>query len=128
MKDTPRVRERGAGNVGCLFVIVLFAVIGYGAFRIVPVYWEQDNFHDELLVIAGKGTVERWNDRIISRQVMALAKNMNFDVEQGQIRVERVRDRPEIIVILDYSRTLDFPGDYQHTFEFHTAAAGNLGW
>jgi hypothetical protein len=59
---------------------------------------------------------------------MALAQNMDFQVEQNDIRVERVRQRPEIIVVVDYSRTLEFPGDYQYVLEFHSAAAGNLGW
>ena len=108
--------------------ILVLAALGYGVYRVVPVYWEQDLFFDELLEIAGKGTVQRWDDRVIARQVMALGQTMNFDVERRSVRVERVRDRPEIIVIVDYSRTEEFPGGYQYVFKFHSAAAGNLGW
>lgn len=127
-RNTPGERQRGAGTIGCLFVIVLLAVLGYAGYRIVPIYMAQDDFHDELLRIAGQGTVQRWNDRVISRRVLALAKTMNFEVDQRNIRVERIRDRPEIIVIVDYSRTEEFPGGYQYVFNFHYAAAGNLGW
>ena len=128
MRNTPGGRQRGEGRLGCLLVILLLAGLGYGVFRIVPVYMAQDDFHDELLEIAGKGTVQRWDDRVIARQVMALGQTMNFEVERNSIRVERVRDRPEIIVIADYSRTEEFPGGYQYVFKFHSAAAGNLGW
>ena len=128
MRNTPDRGQRGEGNLGYLVVILILAVLGYGAFRIVPVYLEQDEFFDELLVIAGKGTVQTWDDRTIRRQVMALAQSMDFQVEQNDIRVERVRQRPEIIVVVDYSRTLEFPGDYQYVLELHSAAAGNLGW
>jgi hypothetical protein len=128
MRSTSGGRQRGEGTLGCLFVILLFAILGYAAYRIVPIYLEQDNFQDELLRIAGRGTVQRWDDRVISKQVIALGKNMNFEVDQHSIRVERVRDRPEIIVILDYSRTEEFPGGYQYVFKFHYAAAGNLGF
>ena len=128
MRKTREERQRGEGTLGCLVVILLLAALGYGAYRVVPIYMQQDNFFDGLLEIAEKGTVQRWNDRVIARQVMALAQDMNFDVEQHAIRVERVRDRPEIIVIVDYSRTEEFPGGYQYVFTFHSAAAGNLGW
>ena len=127
MRNTPDRGQRGEGNLGCLVVILILAVLGYGAFRIVPVYLEQDEFFDELLVIAGKGTVQTWDDRTIRRQVMALAQSMDFQVEQNDIRVERVWQRPEIIVVVDYSRTEEFPGGYQYVFKFHSAAAGNLG-
>ena len=128
MRKTAGGRQRGEGRLGCLFVVALFAVLGYAVYRIVPVYMAQDNFHDELLEIAGKGTVQRWDDRVITRQVVALGQRMNFDVVLHSIRVERVRERPEIIVIADYSRTEEFPGGYQYVFKFHSAAAGNLGW
>ena len=128
MRNTPGRRQRGEGRLGCLLGILVLAALGYGVYRVVPVYWEQDLFFDELLEIAGKGTVQRWDDRVIARQVMALGQTMNFDVERRSVRVERVRDRPEVIVIVDYSRTEEFPGGYQYVFKFHSAAAGNLGW
>ena len=128
MRTTLGKRQRGGVTLGCLFVILLFAVLGYATYRIVPIYMEQDDFYDELLTIAGRGTVQRWNDRVIFQQVMALAQNMNFEVAQHNIRVEGVRDLPEIIVVVDYSRTEEFPGGYQYVFKFHSAAAGNLGW
>jgi hypothetical protein len=128
MRKTPKERQRGESKLGCLVVILLLAVLGYGAYRVVPIYLQQDNFSDGLLEIAGRGTVQRWDDRVIARQVMALAQTMDFDVEQHNIRVERVRDRPEIIVVVDYSRTEEFPGGYQYTFNFHSGAAGNLRW
>ena len=128
MRTTLGKRQRGEVTQGGLFVIFLFALCGYAAYRIVPIYMEQDDFYDELLTIAGRGTIQRWNDRVISQQVMALAENMNFEVAQPNIRVERVRDHPEITVVVDYSRTEEFPGGYQYVFKFHSAAAGNLGW
>ena len=128
MRNTPEGRQRGAGNLGCLFVILILAVLGYGGYRIVPVYMDKDDFFDELLLIAGKGTVQRWDDRVVRRQVTALAQNMDFQVAPNGIRIEHVRERPEIIVVVDYSRTLEFPGDYEYVLEFHSAAAGNFGW
>jgi hypothetical protein len=128
MRSNLGERQRGEGRLGCLAVVLMFAILGYAAYRIIPIYMEQDRFHDELLRIAGQGTIHRWDDYVIARHVTAQGKNMDFEVDQRSIRVERVRDRPEIIVIVDYSRLVEFPGGYQHVFKFHYAAAGNLGF
>jgi len=58
-------RERGETKLGCLVLIVLVAILGYLCYRVIPVYLERDGFHDELLTIAGRATLQGWGNRRI---------------------------------------------------------------
>jgi len=120
--------QRGGSKLGCLVLLVLVGILGYLVYQIVPVYTEQDDFHDELLRIAGRATVRGWDNRTIIRQVQDTAAAANFDVERANIRIERVQGRPEVILVVDYSRTQEFPGGYIYTFHFHSVAQGSLGF
>ncbi len=121
-------RERGETKLGCLVLIVLVAILGYLCYRVIPVYLERDGFHDSLLTIAGRATLQGWANRRIVNRVMQLGVDRNFTVEQKDIQVQHIRGRPEVVLVVNYSRTEEFPGGYVYKFYFRSVAPGSLGF
>ena len=121
-------RERGETKLGCLVLVVLVAMLGYLCYRVVPVYLERDGFHDSLLTIAGRATLQGWGNRRIVNRVLQLGVDSNFTVEQKDIQVQHIRGRPEVVLVVNYSRTEEFPGGYVYKFYFRSVAPGSLGF
>ncbi len=121
-------RERGETPLGCLVLVVLVAILGYLCYRVIPVYLERDGFHDSLLTIAGRATLQGWENRRIINRVLQLGLNSNFTVEQKDIQVQHIRGRPEVVLVVNYSRTEEFPGGYVYKFYFRSVAPGSLGF
>ena len=121
-------RERGETKLGCLVLIVLVAMLGYLCYRVVPVYLERDGFHDSLLTIAGRATLQGWGNRRIVNRVLRLGVDSNFTVEQKDIQVQHIRGRPEVVLVVNYSRTEEFSGGYVYKFYFRSVAPGSLGF
>ena len=121
-------RERGETKLGCLVLIVLVAMLGYLCYRVIPVYLERDGFHDSLLTIAGRATLQGWGNRRIVNRVMQLGVDSDFTVEQKDIQVQHIRGRPEVVLVVNYSRTEEFPGGYVYKFYFRSVAPGSLGF
>jgi len=121
-------RERGETKLGCLVLIVLVAMLGYLCYRVIPVYLERDGFHDSLLTIAGRATLQGWGNRRIVNRVMQLGVDSDFTVEQKDIQVQHIRGRPEVVLVVNYSRTEEFPGGYVYKFYFRSIAPGLLGF
>ena len=121
-------KERGDTRLGCLVLVLLVAILGYLCYRIIPVYLERDGFHDALLTIAGRATIGRWENRRIINRVMQLGENRNFTIEQKDIQIQNIRGRPEVVLVVNYSRTEEFPGGYVYKFYFRSVAPGSLGF
>jgi len=121
-------RERGETQLGCLVLVVLVAMLGYLCYRVIPVYLERDGFHDELLTIAGRATLQGWGNRRIVNRVLRLGEDSNFTVERKDIQVQHIRGRPEVVLVVNYSRTEEFPGGYVYQFYFRSVAPGSLGF
>ncbi len=128
MESTVMRNERGDTGLGCVVLILLVAILGYLVYRIVPVYLERDAFHEALLDISGRATIARWDNRRIIDQVLRSAENHNFTVETKDIQVQHIRGRPEVVLIVNYTRTEEFPGGYVYVFYFRSAAQGSLGF
>ena len=121
MKNAVVLKERGTARLGFLTLVLFLAISGYLGYRIIPVYLEQDAFHDNLFSLAGRATKSGWDNRKVVSQVMRLGESKNFKVERKDIRVQRVRDRSEVILVVNYSRTEEFPGGYTYVFHFRSA-------
>ncbi len=121
-------KERGETQLGCLVLAVLVAMLGYLCYRVIPVYLEQDEFHDDLLTIAGRATLQGWENRRIINRVLQLGVDSKFTVEQKDIQVQHIRGRPEVVIVVNYSRTEEFPGGYVYKFYFRSVAPGLLGF
>ncbi len=120
MKNAVVLKERGNIRLGFLTLALFLAISGYLGYRIISVYLEQDAFHDDLLSLAGRATKSGWDTRKIVSQVMQLGESKNFKVERKDIRVQRVRGRSEVSLVVNYSRTEEFPGGYTYVFHFRS--------
>ena len=118
------LKERGNARLGFLTLALFLAISGYMGYRIIPVYLEQDAFHDGLLSLAGRATKSRWDNRKIVSRVMQLGESKNFKVGRKDIRIQRVRGRSEVSLVVNYSRTEEFPGGYTYVFHFRSTALG----
>lgn len=103
-------KERGETGLGCVVLLLLVAILGYLVYRIVPVYMERDDFHEALLDISGRATIARWDNRRIIDQVKRSAVSRNFTVEAKDILIQHIRGRPEVVIVVNYTRTEEFPG------------------
>ncbi len=121
MKNAVVLKERGNARLGFLTLALFLAISGYLGYRIITVYLEQDAFNDDLLSLAGRATKSGWDTRKIVSQVMQLGESKNFKVERKDIRVQRVRGRSEVSLVVNYSRTEEFPGGYTYVFHFRSA-------
>jgi hypothetical protein len=128
MKDAVVPKELGNIRLGCLTLALLLAISGYLGYRIIPVYLEQDAFHDDLFSLAGRATRSSWDNRKIISQVMQLAESKNFQVERKDIRIQRVRGRSEVSLVVNYSRSEEFPGGYTYVFHFRCSATLGSYW
>ena len=114
-------KESGKTKLAVLILLPILAILGYMCYRIIPVYLEKDAFQDDLISIGGKATRSGWDNRMIIRQLMQLGESRNLTVEEKDIRIQRVRGRPEVAIEVNYSRTEEFPGGYLYVFQFHSS-------
>ncbi len=125
MKNAVVLKERGNARLGFLTLVLFLAISGYLGSRIIPVYLEQDAFHDNLFSLAGRATKSGWDNRKVVSHVMRLGESKNFKVERKDIRVQRVRGRSEVSLVVNYSRIEEFPGGYDYVFHFRSTALGS---
>ncbi len=125
MKNAVMLKEHGNARLGFLTLALFLAISGYLGYRIIPVYLQQDAFHDELVSLAGRATKSRWGNRKIVSQVLQSGKSKNFKVERKDIRIQRVRGRSEVSLVVNYSRIEEFPGGYTYVFHFRSTALGS---
>ena len=128
MKPSFSAGQRGAVTLGCLAVVVLWAVLGYLSYRIIPVYLDKDAFIDNLLRVASRASIGQWSDSRTIKLVQVVAKERAFELKREDIQVKHMRGRPEVILIVNYRRTEMFPGNYEYVFHFRTTAQGSLGY
>ena len=125
MKNAVMLKEHGNTRLGFLTLALFLAISGYLGYRIIPVYLQQDAFHDDLTSLAGRATKSRWGNRKIVSQVIQSGESKNFKVERKDIRIQRVRGRSEVSLVVNYSRIEEFPGGYTYVFHFRSTALGS---
>jgi hypothetical protein len=121
-------RQRGGAKVGCLALVLLWGILGYLSYRIVPVFMDKDAYIDDLLNVAGRASIGQWDDRRTMRLVLDVSKSRDFEVTREDVEIKHVMNRPEVWLIVNFRRTLEFPGGYEYVFHFKTTAQGSLGW
>jgi len=117
-------RECGKIRIGYLVLVLFLAVFGYLSYQIVPVYTQQDSFDEDLLDLAGTATRKGWDNGEIVNQVRKLGKTRSFAIQAKDIRIHRVRGQAKILLEVNYTRSVEFPGGYVHVFSFSSSSEG----
>ena len=68
-----------------------------------------------------------WEDSQIIEEVIKVSSSSLFKVDREDIRIQRVQGRPEVSVIVNFSRTEGFLSEYIYVFHFRFLAQGPAG-
>lgn len=110
-------------------MVLVLAVLGFLAVKIIPVYMDKINFEDDVTRIVNKAGAENWADQPIRTQIMRTARTLDFELNQNDIRIERAgrfQSASRLRVGIKFRRPVRFPG-YGYVFEFDTEFEALIG-
>jgi len=116
--------SEGRGLVGCMAGIVLLAVAIYLGIVLVPIYYANFDFENDVKTTASRAGSHFFDDETITKEVMDLAKKDEIRIERENIHVERFAGQLHIIV--RYSVPIDFVF-FQHNLNFTVDASSFIG-
>lgn len=99
-------RERGEGNFGCLFALVLLALAGFVAYKMVPVKVRAADLKQTISDEAKSAGTH--HDDLIMSTILAKAREQNLPVTEDNVKITRAAG--EITVDVQYDVPIDFPG------------------
>ena len=98
--------QRGEGNAGCLFGLIVLAIVGYLAYKMIPVKVKaadlKQTVTDEAKMAGTHG------DNVIVGQILETARKNNLPITADNVKINRTQ--AEIRVDVDYDVPIDFPG------------------
>lgn len=98
--------SEGKGLIGCLFAIVLLAAAIYLGIILVPIYYSNFNFENEVKTTASRAGARYFDNDQIIKEVLTLAKKNEIRITKQDVKVERFAGQLHIRV--DYSVPVDF--------------------
>ena len=105
--------ERGEGQMGCLFGLILMAIGIFIAWKLVPIKVRAAELRQEVLDQSKAGGM-RSDDRIMAA-ILRKAEEDNLPVTADNVKIKRTNNT--ITVDVDYFVPVDFPG-YKFNWEF----------
>ena len=121
-----RLKKRRANFSNLIVLIMLVAILGYLGYRIVPVYMAQEAFQEDLLHLAGRAVLDYQDNRTLAEQVVQLGQARRFSIQEENVRIQRIPENPEVGIVVDYTKTTEFPGGYIYVFHLRSEAQGLL--
>ena len=121
-----KLKKRREKSLSLIVLFMLLAVLGYLGYRIVPVYLAQEAFQEDLLYLAGRAALDQQDNRTIAEQVVELGQARQFSIQEENIRIQRIPENPEVGIVVDYTKTTEFPGGYVYVFHLRSEAQGIL--
>lgn len=104
--------QRGEGQVGCLFALILLGIAAFVAYKVIPLKVKAAELHQEV-VDEAKSAGTHSDDRI-RELILAKAREDNLPVTEDDIKINRANS--EITVEVDYVVPIEFPG---YTYKWH---------
>ena len=121
-----KLKKRSENSLNLIVLIMLLAILGYLGYRIVPVYMEQEAFQEDLLHLAGRAALDQQDNLTITQQVVQLGQARQFSVQEENVRIHRIPENLEVGIVVDYTKTAEFPGGYIYVFHLRSEAQGLL--
>ena len=121
-----KLQKRREKSLSLIVLFMLLTVLGYLGYRIVPVYLAQGAFQEDLLYLAGRAALDQQDNRTIAEQVVELGQARQFSIQEENIRIQRIPENPEVGIVVDYTKTAEFPGGYVYVFHLRSEAQGLL--
>ncbi|HEV2720868.1 MAG TPA: hypothetical protein VG323_12675 [Thermoanaerobaculia bacterium] len=101
-----RRSERGEGNVGCLFGLIILAIAVFIAYKMVPVKVKAADLKQTITDEAKMAGQHR--DDLIMKAILAKARENRLPVTEDNVKINR--QAGEITVEVEYDVPIDFPG------------------
>ncbi len=121
-----KLKKRREKSLSLIVLFMLLGILGYLGYRIVPVYLAQEAFQEDLLYLAGRAALGQQDNRTIAEQVLELGQARQFSIQEENIRIQRIPENPEVGIVVDYTKTAEFPGGYIYVFHLRSEAQGIL--
>jgi len=107
-----RRSQRGEGNVGCLFGLIILALAVFIAWKMIPVKVKAADLKQTITDEAKMAGTH--NDSLIMKSILAKAQENKLPVTEDNVKISRTGG--EITVDVEYYVPIDFPGK---TFMWH---------
>ena len=117
-----KLKRRRENFSNVIVLLMLLAILGYLGQRIISVYVAQSAFQEVLVDFASSSGLSQWDNRTIAQQVVQLGRSRQFSVQEENVRIQRFQDNPEVGIVVDYSKTEEFPGGYIYVLYFRSEA------
>jgi hypothetical protein len=114
MRIPKRSFEKGEGNLGCIFWVLVLAVAVMAAWKMVPVKMasaELESFMEEQAKFAEKTPPEA-----IKKAILRKAEELELPLDPKNLTVERSSRKDHISMSAEYTVPVEFPG---YTYEWH---------
>ncbi len=121
-----KLKKRRENFSSLIVLIMLSAILGYLGYRIVPVYLEQEAFQEDLLHLVGRAALDQQDNLTLAQQVVQLGRARQFSVQEESVRIHRIPENLEVGIVVDYTKTAEFPGGYIYVFHLRSEAQGLL--
>ena len=98
--------QRGEGNAGCLFGLIILAIAIFIAYKMVPAKIKAADLKQTVTDEAKMGGAH--NDTLIMKTILAKAREQDLPVTEDNVKISRGTN--DISVEVDYDVPIDFPG------------------
>lgn len=100
-------RRRGASTLGCLFSLLLMAVLLYYGVDIGRVFWKYYKLEDEMAQSARFASIR--SDEEIIKHLIGVARDLELPPEAQRFRVRRTQNPSKVTIDTQYRITLELP-------------------
>lgn len=100
--------QRGDVPVGCLLGFVVLVIIAIVAMNAVPAQLDLGEFEKRIQELADRANRLEYNNERIKREILEKARDLDFDVEEEQVEIDRNDKRIKVRVRFD--QEIRFPG------------------
>ena len=105
-------RERGEGNLGCIFGLILIVLALFIAYKMIPVKVKNAEIR-QVIVDEGKSAGTH-NDERIRQAILSKAREDKLPITEDNMKISR--SQHEITIDVDYTMPIQFPG---YTYQWH---------
>ena len=115
------VARHGRSSVGCLFMVLIAAAVGYFGVNAGESYWRYFQYRD-LMQQEARFAKQKTNDQILTR-LRAAADSLGLPEEASKISIHRTAD--SIMIGADYDEHVEMPM-YVKAIHYRPRAVGPL--
>lgn len=106
------LRERGEGQLGCIFGLILVLLAVFVAYKVIPVKVRAADLRQTVVDEAKSAGTH--DDKLILKSILAKAEENNLPVTEDNVTIERRASN--IYVNVEYTVPIQFPG---YTYNWH---------